>query len=370
MRIVLLCGSLEPGRDGVGDYTRSLGAELIRKGHQVAAISLNDRSISVKTTGIQRSGEVDLQVLRLPSLYSSKKRFLLARDWVGAFNPEWISLQYVPYSFQEKGLPFRLEEHLYMLGVGKKWHIMFHEIWVGFTRISPVKHRIIGFLQRNILKSVVEKLQPHLITTSNGLYQAILSTHQISAVVLPLFSNISISPFDSTFITEVLKRLSISKDKRCEWMFVGIFGNLHTDANLKDIVWDICRRSKKEGKRLAVIGFGQTDSPGLNIFYSLESTFCGNARFVHLGLLSPEHISSLLQFLDAGISCTPLQHIGKSGVYAAMRYHGLKVLLNKGQIIPEYRRQIDKYFKELEMKSPGEWDVSTVGTSFLKLLTD
>ena len=43
MKIVFLCGSLEPGRDGVGDYTRMLAAEIIRKGHNAAIVALADK---------------------------------------------------------------------------------------------------------------------------------------------------------------------------------------------------------------------------------------------------------------------------------------------------------------------------------------
>ena len=32
MKIVFICGCLEPGKDGVGDYTRRLSAELIDHG--------------------------------------------------------------------------------------------------------------------------------------------------------------------------------------------------------------------------------------------------------------------------------------------------------------------------------------------------
>ena len=35
MKIAFLCGSLEPWRDGVGDYTRRLAGDLQACGHQV-----------------------------------------------------------------------------------------------------------------------------------------------------------------------------------------------------------------------------------------------------------------------------------------------------------------------------------------------
>ena len=38
LRMVLVCGSVEPGRDGVGDYTRTLAAELVRRGVGVSAM--------------------------------------------------------------------------------------------------------------------------------------------------------------------------------------------------------------------------------------------------------------------------------------------------------------------------------------------
>lgn len=42
MDILFICGSVEPGKDGVGDYTRRLSGELIRIGHEVKILSLCD----------------------------------------------------------------------------------------------------------------------------------------------------------------------------------------------------------------------------------------------------------------------------------------------------------------------------------------
>ena len=42
MKFAFICGSLEPGRNGVGDYTRRLAGELAAQGHECLLVSLND----------------------------------------------------------------------------------------------------------------------------------------------------------------------------------------------------------------------------------------------------------------------------------------------------------------------------------------
>ena len=45
MKIAFICGSIEPGRDGVGDYTRRLAIELIKNSYEVAVIALHETII-------------------------------------------------------------------------------------------------------------------------------------------------------------------------------------------------------------------------------------------------------------------------------------------------------------------------------------
>ena len=42
MKILFICGSTGRGHDGVGDYTRRLCAELIRRGEKIQILSLYD----------------------------------------------------------------------------------------------------------------------------------------------------------------------------------------------------------------------------------------------------------------------------------------------------------------------------------------
>src|ERR1043166_8574031 len=46
MRIAFLCSSADPGRDGVGDYTRMLASECVRKGHECCIVALHERHVA------------------------------------------------------------------------------------------------------------------------------------------------------------------------------------------------------------------------------------------------------------------------------------------------------------------------------------
>src|SRR6266496_1424946 len=163
MKIVFLCGCLEPGRDGVGDYTRRLASEVIRQGHKAAIVSLNDHFIEEELISTQHSEKIELPVLRLPSVMSNIKRLECAKKFINAFDPHWLSVQYVPYSFHLKGLPFGLNNLLDNIKQDKHLHIMFHELWVGDD--DSLKLKVYSLLQKLIIKQIKKKLNPDLVHT-------------------------------------------------------------------------------------------------------------------------------------------------------------------------------------------------------------
>src|SRR5690554_5543258 len=296
MKIIFLCGSLEPGRDGVGDYTRSLAGELVQAGHSAYAIALNDAHLDkFQDTPLQE--ETTLTVYRIPSSWSSSQRFHQAKVWLDEIRPDWLSLQFVIYSFHPKGLPFGLGSRLAELVKGRRLHVMLHEIWIGFTSISPVKHRILGFFQKGIIKNLLKSAEVDLVTTTNGLYQAVLTDHKIKSDILPLFSNIALAPPDDAFVSEVLEKLDIAANERNQWKIMGFFGSLYPDAALEKALAEELECSEKEERKLAFIGFGRTDESGMKEFNRLQAMFSGQVNFYHFGELPSGRISQLLQIM-------------------------------------------------------------------------
>src|SRR5262249_55454246 len=117
-------------------------------------------------------------------------RIAQARKWLDAFGPDWISLQFVPYAFHQKGLCFGLGKKLSALNGKASWHIMFHELWLGLEEKSPVKHRVTGVLQRSIIMDCLRRLSPRAVHTQTESHRIVLGREKITASILPLFGNI------------------------------------------------------------------------------------------------------------------------------------------------------------------------------------
>jgi hypothetical protein len=66
MKIIFICGSLEPGQDGVGDYVRRLAAELILKQNEVSIIALYDKNVKRLRGEMQYDNGIQIPILRLP----------------------------------------------------------------------------------------------------------------------------------------------------------------------------------------------------------------------------------------------------------------------------------------------------------------
>jgi hypothetical protein len=370
MKIVFLCSSLEPGRNGVGDYTSKLSLELIRQGHDVFAIALND---TYRTTIVEDERHMENHkfiLLRLPSKLSSKSRINIAQENIQKYKPNWISLQFVIYSYHPKGLSFGLGKLLKNLGKDFNWHIMFHEIWIGVSPTSQVRHKIIGLIQKNVIASIVKSVKPKVITTSNILYQLALKSININAIILPMFSNIDIAPKNDMLILNFLNSIGLKSAKELDsWQIIGLFGQLHPETNLAPILNEQLLLCNKKCLKLVFVAFGRIGSQGIVEFKRLEKIFTPNIKFLYLGEQSQENVSTIMQIMNKGICCTQLPYIGKSGVYAAMKLHNIDTIVPEDQKFPQYDSEMKKYQSEVANQPSVEWSSLNISKKFINLLT-
>lgn len=316
MKIIFLCGSLEPGKDGVGDYTRLLAADLISKGHKTAIVALNDRHISGIFNGVQHSEGVDVPVLRLPSVWSESDRHKWVARFVEHFNPWWLSLQFVPFSFHSKGLTFGLSEALSKSGHQRRWHIMFHELWVGMDKEASTKLVCWGLLQRYLIWQLILKLKPQCIHTNTRIYQQQLKRLGFHAEHLPLFSNIT-SGKEWNF--SYAQNMSASKNK----ISLVMFGGIHQGAPVEMLAQEAALYAKETGVEvmLTIIGRCGSEKERWISAWKAQGLL---ANF--LGEQPNEYVSEVLRNASFGISTTPVALVEKSGSVAAMRAHGLPVI--------------------------------------------
>lgn len=313
MKLVFLCGSLEPGRDGVGDYSRRLACELIRKSHEVVIVALKDRVITSLYSGLQSSNGIDVPVLRIPASMDEKERFSHAGDYIRKFGPEWISLQYVPFSFEKRGLPFTFGKHLKGLCSNVKWHFMFHELWVGLYGYSTFKLKILGLMQKVIIRQMLAAINPESVTTSIGIYKKNLGWKEVN--LIPLFSNIPVAG--------TLRQDMKQSDNITAIHFGSFTGALDDYKRQVDFLTGI---GEKTGKTvcLEIIGNGGVYKDKA---IDISRRAFGEENVIDCGFLSEESISNHLLGADIGISRADYTLFGKSGSAMAMLEHGLPLLL-------------------------------------------
>lgn len=329
MVILFITSSLEPAKDGVGDYLRVLAAECTRLGHACSLLALNDPFISRPTETAESLGNSTTPILRLPSSLSWEKRVELAREFRTRHGADWISLQFVCYGFHPKGIVRNLDHHLAPIIGNKPLHLMFHETWIGIDQAPLHKNWFVGRIQRHYIRRLVNRLNPRLVTTSNSFYQSLLADTGIPAIEIPLLNNIPICPPSEFDLPEALVRDGICDQHGAhpDRMIGLLFGTLHPDWKVEPFMSTFASIREKTGKRPCLIGAGRLGKAGDILWNHLQQAYSRSMDFVALGQLPARQISTLMQIADFGVNAGWWELLGKSGAATAMLDHGLPVVV-------------------------------------------
>ncbi|MCV2483553.1 hypothetical protein OD917_01360 [Flavobacterium sp. SH_e] len=357
MDILFICGSAELGNDGVGDYTRRLCGMLIRSGHKAEILALCDHQAPLFISENQVVEDTAVMVHRIPIAADNKQRFVYLQRILKDLEPDCISLQYVPYSFNPKGLPFWLPSYLKKIRGNHKWHIMFHELWLGIDAESSLKHKCIGKLQQLIAKKIVQNTRTHSVNTQNKLYQFFLKSHNINAEILPICGNIP---------------LTAVKKEAAEFAQFVLFGTIHNGAPFRDFIDDLIKNTTFN-KPIKFVFIGN-NGPELGNYKTILESY--KIPYEVLGIQSEDVISQVLLDSDFGISTTPYFQTEKSGVYAAYKEHKINTISisrnwtpTKGQyVIP----QIIKYEKNnlnIILNKVEVSDLPSIATQFINSIS-
>jgi hypothetical protein len=308
MRIILICSSLEPGRDGVGDYARRLAVALINKNNQVALLALNDKHINQVTAEEQEAEGLKIAALRIPT-QTFPNHISQIKNWIANFNPDWLSLQYVIFGYHPKGLPFGLGKQLLAIGNGRAWHIMFHELWLGMANEESVKLKLWGTVQRYLIKSLLNSLRPRVIHTQTKLYQQQLAKMGCQAGYLPIFSNIPV-------VNDAVKQ----DDSNIRLV---VFGLIHTGAAIEPLAMEAALYANKHQAKIMLTFIGRCGQEQGKWAAAWQQQ---GLPVEELGEQPADRISIILQNATLGLSSTAMAVVEKSGAFAAMRSHRLPVL--------------------------------------------
>jgi hypothetical protein len=326
MKVALLCISIEPGRDGVGDYVRHLAQVLSARGHACQVVALADRFADRCSVVIDP--EHGFQIVRLRYTDWQHGNIRSAVEQVTKFQPDWASLQMVCYGFEHHGMLWRSARRFAQLRLAPHRHIMLHELWIGAGRMSSPKERAIGWLQRRLLLRAMRAWAPNAVHTSNSLYREMLRGAGVVADELAIPSNIPVIQIGREGMRDRLeRRLSRGSASASQPLLGGMFGHLPPELATGEWLECLVQTCARVARDLVIVQLGRSGPRGAGVISALRERSAGRVRFLELGELPTAEVSAVLQGLDFGIAPTPWPLIGKSGSAAAMIEHGLPVLV-------------------------------------------
>jgi len=332
-RVLIVCGALSKGRDGVGDYTRQLAESLKKSGVEIVLAALAERGLEGDADGEEDSSELSIVRLRENGNWGSRLDQLRAS--FGLWEPDMVSIQLSPFGMAPRGILGNFGYHLRRLWPNAIGHVMMHELWCGMdTRQAPLKEQLLGWLQRRGLKRFLREFKPRMMHTSNPFYQEQLRGLGVKAELLPLPGAFPIAkPMLDAEFEEWLLAIGLTNvvADRQGWWLGCVFGSVYSLEVLKAIVSRVAAIAGTAGRRLAILFVGNAKRPQAEMLSLLEG--CG-VEVALAGFQSAEVVSQLIQRIDFGISTTPVDGVGKSISTASFLDHGAPVLVDPSRIAP------------------------------------
>ena len=331
MKIAFLNSGLALTKDGVADYTRTLALELSRQGHECCLLSVNDAEVAEITESDYGARTQRIPTLRLPRTVPWFERVSRAAAFLDAFAPDWISVQFVAYGFDPKGIVRGWAQRLEPLMRGRQGHVMLHELWVGSGGGGTLKHRLLGLVQRAYVAGLLKRISPRVLHTSNPTYANILDRSGIHARCLPLFGSVPLqsAKADEWLFPELEKSgITITSATRDEFWFFGFFGSLHPEWSAEPLLTRISAAAAEDRRRPVFVAIGRL-GPGEQLWNQLACERAAEFGFARLGVRDEWQISQFMNSMDFMIATSPLGLIGKSSTVAAMLEHDLPVIVNR-----------------------------------------
>jgi hypothetical protein len=335
-RIVLLCPGLEEGRNGVGDYCRRMARELARRQILCHILSLNDRDVPEVTQEASSGNNQTGSLVRIPAQLAPAERAHLAAHYLKQWQPDWVSLQFVSYGFQPRGIALRESSWLPRLLAPFRLELMMHELWIGIDPAASIKNRVIGRIQRSAITRLIRRARPDVIHTTNEVFRRLLRQVGVEANPLPLFGNIPVENEPAPWLSEILRNeggIEIDRDRQRSWLF-GFFGGIPRAWRCDSLIEHIDKITARTGRTTIVVSVGQVGVDAAERFSYWRERYPA-IRFIMLGPRPAVEISQFLNTIDFGLTSYPFYMLGKSGSAAAMLEHGVPVIAAWGMVRSE-----------------------------------
>jgi hypothetical protein len=333
VRVAFLCSGLEPGRDGVGDFARTLATACTAAGHETRLAAVRDpfragaNPADASVPGIEP---------RFCDIFRHPQESEALKTWLHDFQPDWVSVHFTPFGFHRRGLGGQRAAHLRsLLPPRTRRHIMLHEIWLQPGPEGFWRHRALGWWQRRSVDAWTGPgWQPEVVHTQARLHVARLRKRGVAAELLPLcstFTNPSVTQSSARVLaTQWLREANQSAEESSYW--IGHFGSFHPHG------WDFPAFAAKisadpslTGKRVCFLGLGR--AAAAVAAFAAAARAVPQADFRILGELSAEKVPVAMRACDAAFTSTPWDIIEKSSAVAAWRALEIPALVARAGMV-------------------------------------
>ena len=137
-----------------------------------------------------------------------------------------------------------------------------------------------------------------------------------------------------------LATLGITPGNRARWRVLGVFGTLHPGHDHAAFVAEQVKLAGGAGQQLALLTIGRTGPDATTLLADLARQNWPGFIAHQFGERSAAEVSGFLQNLDFGVAAAPSPLLGKSSAVAAMRLHGLRVLVPHRLPFPAYEAEL------------------------------
>lgn len=283
-------------------------------GWEVGIVSANDQSVV--------DSAINSDMWRLDCKLNWLERLNKLEQLISEMQPDWISLQWVGFGYDQRGLPYPFIRGLARLRRGCRLHCFVHEIWLGEKPGLPMRQRCLGWMQQAFTRWMFRLLKPEIVHTSNRIYARALADNGIAARELRLPGNI---PFVAN--SALPRDLENQLEGITPGLVVCLFGSLDAGWRPDDWLETLSEWCRIRQERIVVLISGPSGS-GIPEWESAKKRFASdpNLRLIELGFRPASEISAVLQNCTVGATTKSHALLGKSGAFAAMAEHGLPVM--------------------------------------------
>ena len=249
MKILLLTGEYPPQPGGVGDYTRRLGEALAARGHAVHVATIHDGRFVVYDLGAAAGLHPSPLILHPASWGFSSWRPITAA--LGALRPDALHIQYQTGAYSMRPAINLLPWWLGRRGWRPRVVVTFHDLLEPylFPKAGPARRWATLRLAR----------AADAVVCTNAADAANLARSGVSPAVIPIGSNIAVSPPPGYTREAWRKKLGVGDDVP----LVAYFGLLSRSKGL-DVLLDALFGPRAQpqlaGARLLLLG-GEATSP-------------------------------------------------------------------------------------------------------------